>query len=94
MKKKMIDDYYFYIGFSKQALDYETTVVFVINHIKKTFDQRIRVKRAWGLLEALGTPTVSDLKAIVRMNLIRNNKVTTQDINLASKVYGLAVGNI
>ena len=38
-KKKSIDDYYFYIGSSKQASDYEMTVEFVINYIKKTFTQ-------------------------------------------------------
>ena len=45
-------------------------------------------KRAIKLLHALGCPTVNDLKAIIRMNLIMNNPVTTEDINLAEIVYG------
>ena len=37
-KKKTIEDYFFYVGSSKQASDYEVTADFVINHIKKTFE--------------------------------------------------------
>jgi hypothetical protein len=42
----------------------------------------------------MGTPTVEDLKAMIQMNLIRNNKVTTKDVNLAVKAFGPDVGNI
>ncbi len=38
-KKKMIEDYFFYVGSSKQASDFETTSEFLINHVKKTFDR-------------------------------------------------------
>ena len=38
-KKILIDNYYFYIGSSKQALDYEMTVDFFINHIKMTYNK-------------------------------------------------------
>ena len=34
--KKTVEDYYFYVGSSKQASDYEITAEFVVNHIKKT----------------------------------------------------------
>ena len=37
--KKTIEDYWFYVGSSKQASDYELTAEFIINHIKKTFDR-------------------------------------------------------
>jgi hypothetical protein len=36
-KKKTIEDYTFYIGSSKQAADYTTTMSYVVNHIKKEF---------------------------------------------------------
>jgi hypothetical protein len=36
--KKTVEDYFFYVGSSKQASDYEITAEFVVNHIKKTFD--------------------------------------------------------
>ena len=45
--------------------------------------QRNSAKRAREAFQALGTPTVEDFKAMLRMNLIRNAKITTNDINLA-----------
>jgi hypothetical protein len=38
-KKKSIEDYFFYVGSSKQASDFETTSEFLINYVKKTFDR-------------------------------------------------------
>jgi hypothetical protein len=37
--KKTVEDYFFYVGSSKQASDYELTAEVVVNHIKKTFDR-------------------------------------------------------
>jgi hypothetical protein len=37
---------------------------------------------------------VDDLKAMISMNLIKNNMVTTDDVNLATKAYGPDVGGI
>jgi hypothetical protein len=37
--KKTVEDYFFYVGSSKQASDYEITAEFVVNHIKITFDR-------------------------------------------------------
>jgi hypothetical protein len=42
----------------------------------------------------VGTPTVDDLKAMIRINLIKNNVVTTTGANLATKAYGPDVGPI
>jgi hypothetical protein len=42
----------------------------------------------------MGTPTVDDLKAMIRMNLIKNNVVTPDDVNLAPQAYGPDVGGI
>jgi hypothetical protein len=56
--------------------------------------QQKRAKIARELYEAMGTPTVDDLKAMIRMNLIKNNVVTTDDVNLATKAYGPDVGAI
>ena len=33
----------------------------------------------------MGTPTVDDLQAMIRMNLINNNEVTTDNVNLDTK---------
>eukprot|EP00957_Ditylum_brightwellii_P030673 2324392-Ditylum_brightwellii.AAC.1 len=53
-----------------------------------------QAKKAQKLYKASGTPTVSNLKAMIRMNLIRNNKVSTDDVNLANKAFGPDVGAI
>ena len=53
-----------------------------------------RAKKARKLFEAMDTPTIQDLKAMIRMNLIRNNEVTTEDVNLAKKAFGPDVGAI
>ena len=36
--KKTLDDYCFYLGSSKQAADYELTLEYLMNYIKKTYD--------------------------------------------------------
>jgi hypothetical protein len=51
-KKKTIEDYFFYMGSSKQASAFETTSQFLINYVKKTFDR--------GNDEALQTLTPED----------------------------------
>ncbi len=52
--KKTVEDYFFYVGSSKQASDYEITAEFVVNHVKKTFD------RGNDIAEALRTLTKAD----------------------------------
>ena len=42
----------------------------------------------------MGTTTVDDLKAMIQMNLIKNNEGTMDDANLASKAYGPDVGEM
>jgi hypothetical protein len=54
--------------------------------------QVLRVKRARKLFHAMGNLTADDLKAIIQMNLIQNNMVTTDNINLATKVFGDDIG--
>jgi hypothetical protein len=36
----------------------------------------------------LGYPSVNDMKAITKMNAIKNNPVTTEDFNIAEKIFG------
>jgi len=48
----------------------------------------MRAKRARNLQRARDNSTSNDTKAMIRMNLIRNNAVTTQDINLADRIFG------
>ena len=45
-KKKTLEDYFVYVGSSKQTSDYEVIANFVINHIKKTFDYGLDISEA------------------------------------------------
>ena len=56
--------------------------------------QQQRAKNARKVFQAIGTPTTQDIKAMIRMNLIKNAKITTEDINLTEKAYGPDVGSI
>ena len=53
-----------------------------------------KAKVARALYHSLGTPTVKDYKAIIRMNAIKNCPVTMEDIDLAESIYGKDIGNI
>ena len=53
-----------------------------------------RAKRARDLYHSLGTPTVNDFKAIIRINAIKDNPVTTEDIELAEKIFGPDIGTL
>jgi len=52
-----------------------------------TLRQQERAKKARALYHTLGTPSLDELKAMIRMNLIKNNSVTTEDINLAVRAF-------
>jgi hypothetical protein len=47
-----------------------------------------RAKRARKLLYSLGYPSINDMKAIIWMNAIKNNPVTTEDVDIAEKIFG------
>ena len=53
-----------------------------------------RAKRARDLYLAIGTPSIKDFKAIIRMNAITNNPVTTEDIEIAEKIFGPDIGTL
>ena len=44
-----------------------------------------RAKKARDLLAALGTPSISDMKAAIAMNAIADLPITTKDVDLAAK---------
>ena len=60
-------------------------------YTQRQFD---RAKRARDLYHALGTPSINDFKAMLRMNTITNNPVTTEDINIAEKIFGIDIGRM
>jgi hypothetical protein len=57
-----------------------------------TTNQFERAKRARELYHAIGTPSLNDFKSIIRMNIIGNNPVTTEDINIAEQIFGSDIG--
>ena len=54
-KKKSIDDYFFYVGSSKQASDYEVTVEYIINYIKLTFPRGTDISESLRNMEPADT---------------------------------------
>ena len=77
------------------------------NHKKVTFVQSVadnekhftdrqikRAKKARELLDVLGSPSVADLKAVIKMNAIKNNPVTLEDVDIATKVYGPDIASL
>lgn len=54
-KKKSLVDHNFYVGSAKQASDYEVTANFIINHIKKTYDNGIDIATALDTLTPFDT---------------------------------------
>ena len=53
-----------------------------------------RAKRARDLFHVLGTPSTNDFKAIIHLNMINNNPVTTDDIKIAEKSFGPDIGTL
>ena len=53
-----------------------------------------KAKTARDLLIALGSPSTKDLKIAIRTNAIRNNPVTTEDVDLAEMIFGKDLGTI
>ena len=56
--------------------------------------QFARAKKAQELYHALGTPSIQDFKAILRMNIIANNPVTIEDIETAEQIFGSDIGSL
>jgi hypothetical protein len=63
---------------------------------KKFFTPRQfeRAKSAQDLFHSLGCPSIMNLKGAIRMNLIRDNPVTTNDVDLAEQIFGPYVGTV
>ena len=56
--------------------------------------QLARAKAARVLLHSLGCPSVNDLKKIIKMNTIRDNPVTIDDVLIAEKIYGPDIASL
>ena len=51
-------------------------------------------KQAQELLRSVGFPSVHDLKTAIKMNAIANCPVTTQDVDLAEKIFGRDIDSL
>jgi hypothetical protein len=54
--------------------------------------QFTKAKMARQIYHALGTPSVNDFKAVLRMNAIKNIPITLEDVKLAEQVCGPDIG--
>ena len=64
------------------------------NRMMYTTRQFERAKRARSLYHALGAPTIENFKHLIRMNAIKNNPVTVEDITIAEKIFGPDVATL
>jgi hypothetical protein len=53
--------------------------------------QYLRAKTARELYHNVGSPTVENFKALLKMNVIKNCPVTIDDVNNAEKIFGPAL---
>ena len=53
-----------------------------------------RAKIAHDFYLAMGTPSLTDLKSMLQMNMIKNNPITNEDVDLAENFFGPDVGTI
>ena len=77
----------------------ETGLVNTIETVKenmKGFTKRQieQAKRARKLMTVLGFPTTENFKHILRQRLVRNCPVTTEDINIAEKIWGSEIASM
>jgi hypothetical protein len=56
-----------------------------VGYTQRQFEQ---AKRARELYHIVGTPTIDTFKTLIKMNAIRNCPVTTEDVNIAEKIFG------
>jgi hypothetical protein len=75
-----------------KLLDYTFVDSMEENRLFFTGRQFDRAKRARQLYHTLGSPSIKDFKGIVRMNCIRDNPVTTEDIEIAETIFGPDIG--
>ncbi|KAI2512474.1 Reverse transcriptase (RNA-dependent DNA polymerase) [Fragilaria crotonensis] len=80
----------------KPPIKKQVQLLNTVEENKTFFTQRQfeRAKRARDLYHALGTPSISDFKAMLRMNTIIGNPVTTEDIVMAEQIFGTDIGRI
>ena len=52
----------------------------------------LSVQKRQDIYHAIGTPSINDFKAVLRMNTVSNIPVTTEDINVVERIFGPDIG--
>ena len=64
------------------------------NRMGYTQQQYDRAVRARKFYHNVGCPTVANLKSLLRMNAVQNCPITTEDVDIAEKIFGPDVGTL
>ena len=64
------------------------------NHLAFTPRQFENVKRARRLHHIMGRPTPENLKALIKMNAIKDCPVQMEDVDIAVKIFGPDIGSL
>ena len=75
-KKKTLEDYYFYVGSSKQASDFETTYDFLLNYIKRTYTRGNDIAEA---LRKMESPDKNNWTPVLQMIIDTNDEVKKRE---------------
>ena len=80
----------------KDTLPQLNNVVTSVEENKRGYTQRQfeNAKQARRLYHIVGCPTVTNFKHILRQNIIKNCPVTTEDVNIAEKIFGGDIGTL
>jgi hypothetical protein len=81
---------------SEPGTNIEAQFINTLEENKKFYTQHQfeQAKRARELFHSLGTPLINDMKALIRMNTIKNNPVTTEDVDIAKKIFGPDISSL
>jgi hypothetical protein len=64
------------------------------NRVRYTQRQFEQAKRAQELYHIVEMPMVETFKKLIKMNAIRNCPVTTEDVNIAKKIFGADMSSL
>ncbi len=81
---------------SEPGTNIEAQFINTLEENKKFYTQHQfeQAKRARELFHSLGTPLINDMKALIQMNTIKNNPVTTEDVDIAKKIFGPDISSL
>ena len=83
-------------GLTKSKVKGKNNLVNTVAENRKgyTLRQFERAKKARALYHIIGTPTVENFKALLKMNVIKNCPVTSEDVTMAERIFGPDISNL